>query len=292
MKKIFVRLLLGFVSIITLMAGVVAYHYFTLPNVEDLKNCYVATMNNVEVCPKNRNYVRLNQISQTLIDAIVASEDAAFWQHQGVDWFEIEQSFRTNLAMRKFKRGGSTITQQLIKNAFFSSDKSLIRKLKEAILAQRLEKVMTKKEILEKYLNTIEFGPNIYGIKSAAQHYFNKSPADLNLLESSFLAFLLPNPKGYYQSFKKRQLTPFARKMVLLISKRLYFYKKVSQEEYSFARNSVDLFPWTDLQMGPEFIIEGESIEDLSEDALDEEFENLLENISPDEGSSSEDSAL
>jgi monofunctional biosynthetic peptidoglycan transglycosylase len=194
--------------------------------------------------------------------------------------------------MGKFKRGGSTITQQLIKNAFFSSDKSLIRKLKEAILAHRLEEVMSKKEILEKYLNTIEFGPNIYGIKPAAQHYFNKSPADLNLLESSFLAFLLPNPKGYYQSFKKRQLTPFARKMVLLISKRLYFYKKVSQEEYSFARNSVDLFPWTDLQIGPEFVIDGESIEDLSEEALDQEFENLLENISPDESSSVEDSAL
>lgn len=252
----------------------------------------MAKMNNVDVCPKNRNYARLSQISPIFIDAIVASEDAAFWQHKGVDWHELEQSFRTNLATRKFKRGGSTITQQLIKNAYYSSDKSIVRKLKEAILAHRLEEIMTKKEILEKYLNTIEFGPNIFGIKPAAQHYFGKSPSDLTLLESSFLAFLLPNPKGYYQSFKKGQLTPFARKMVLLISKRLYFYKKVSLEEYRLARNYIDLFPWRDLHTGPEFVIDGESIEDLSEEALDQEFENLLENISPDEDSSVEDSTL
>jgi monofunctional biosynthetic peptidoglycan transglycosylase len=291
--KIVLRIFLAQITFTALIAMYLCYEYFNLPDVRDLKGCYTAKMNNVDVCSKNGNYVRLSSISQNLIDAIVASEDAAFWIHKGVDWHELEESFRSNWASGKFKRGGSTITQQLIKNVFYSSEKSISRKVKEAILAHRLEQVLSKKEILEKYLNTIEFGPNIYGIKSASLHYFGKSAADLNILESSFLAFLLPNPKGYYQSFRQGRLTPFARKMVLLICKRLFFYQKIAADEYNFVRNHVDQFPWSGLSFGQEFYIDGESLEDLTEEALDEEFNNLLENVSPSEQESSvEDSTL
>lgn len=93
----------------------------------------------------------------------------------------------------------------------------------------------------------MEFGPNIFGIKAAARHYFQKAPKDLNPLESSFLAFLLPNPKAYSKSFHKGTLTPFASKMIRIILQRLYSFKKIDGNTYAFAKSQIDYFPWTNL---------------------------------------------
>lgn len=246
--KKFVLYALLFVIFATItLAGLGYYAYKTLPDISQLKGCLTSSMNQVRLCPQNPNYVSLSQIADVAENAIVLSEDAAFYGHDGFDWFEIKQSIERNLEEGGFARGGSTITQQLAKNVFLEADKNLIRKFKEAILAHQMEEAFSKNLILERYLNVVEFGPNIYGIKQAASYYFNKHPRSLNALEGAFLAFLLPNPKGYHQSFKNRQLTDFARKRVLHILYLLSHYKRISANTYEASKQLVDLFPWTSL---------------------------------------------
>ncbi len=221
----------------------------TTPDAREMKGCMITSMYEVSLCPKDASYVPLDKISTVAQQAFIVSEDASFFSHQGFDWFEIKNSFDRNLEKKTFARGGSTITQQLAKNVFLSKDKTIARKLREALLTYQIEKNFTKKEILEKYLNVVEFGPGIYGIKAASQHYFHKSPADLHLLEAAFLAFLLPNPKDHAISFNKKSLTKFARQRVLQIVQRLAAFKKIPESSYQQARAVVDTFPWTQLSV-------------------------------------------
>ncbi|MCB0408388.1 MAG: transglycosylase domain-containing protein [Bdellovibrionales bacterium] len=280
-KKIFAVSLLLFVVLLLSASGFAYYQWENLPDVNILNTCFIANMNQVEVCPKKQNYTRLKEISQNLIEAIIVSEDGAFWAHNGIDWFEIKQSLRDNFSTGRLKRGGSTITQQLVKNIFFSPEKTLSRKIKEAILAHRVEQQFSKKTILEKYMNVVEFGPNIYGIRAAAHHYFSKSPSELSVLESAFLAFLLPNPKGYYTYFEKGELSPFAQKMILLICKRLYFYHKIPESEYRLAVANVDRFPWYGFMEQENLSEDDFNINELNEDQLNEEFEKIIDEAVP-----------
>jgi len=159
---------------------------------------------------KNYSWVSLTQISPYLIDAVVASEDDAFFQHEGFNLDEIKDAIKTDIKKKRFARGASTITMQLARNLYLSKEKTLTRKLKEAYLTYRLEKVLTKKRILELYLNMVEWGPGIYGIGEASEYYFGKSPLELNLKEATLLAVILPNPRYYnpyirMASVEKRQ---------------------------------------------------------------------------------------
>lgn len=217
----------------------VAYQYVTLPNVNKINTCFTTTMNSVELCEKSTNYVRLSQISDHLKSAVIISEDASFYSHNGFDLSELQNSLRENLEKGRFARGGSTISQQLSKNLFLTQEKTLLRKAKEVILTQRIEKNFSKNIILEKYLNVVEFGKDLYGIKPAALHYFGKHPSELSPLEGAFLAFLLPNPEKYAVSFKKKELTPFARRRLNEILYKMHFYKKISEDEYLFAKGQV-----------------------------------------------------
>lgn len=180
---------------------------------------------------KPKNWVKLDQISKYARWAIVISEDWAFYQHQGVDVEQIKAAISDVLEEGRV-RGASTITQQTVKNIFLSNDRSLWRKLHEFILAQKLEKVLSKDRILENYLNVIEFGPDIYGIRNASYHYFRKHPSSLTAKEGAFLAMLLPSPKRYYVSFKEKQLTPFARERVNTILKKMRMARVLSPEKY------------------------------------------------------------
>lgn len=173
-------------------------------------------------------------------NAVIASEDTTFYQHKGIDFYELQKSFEKNIKEGKFARGGSTITQQLAKNLYLSSEKSILRKLREAVITVQLEETLTKEEILEKYLNVVEFGENVYGVKEASKLYFGKSPSDLTAVDSAFLAFLLPNPKKYSVSFRKKQLTPFARIQIKKILGKLHGFKKLSADEYAAAISQVD----------------------------------------------------
>jgi monofunctional biosynthetic peptidoglycan transglycosylase len=178
-----------------------------------------------------KNWVKLQDISKYTRGAIVISEDWAFFQHEGIDINQIKIALSEVFSERKF-RGASTITQQMVKNVFLSDERSLWRKIHEIILSQKVEKVLSKNRILEVYLNCIEFGPGVYGIRNASYHYFKKHPSALNPRESAFLAMLLPSPKRYYVSFKNKELTPFAKERVETTLKKMRMGRIITPEDY------------------------------------------------------------
>lgn len=213
-----------------------------IPSDKEIKGCITTKLYKVYLCPGSENYVKLNQIASSLQKSVVLTEDSAFWDHQGFDLQEMQNSLKSNLEKGRYVRGGSTITQQLAKNLFLSKEKTLTRKFFEAVITVRLEKALSKKEILEKYLNVVQFGKDIYGVKKAASYYFKKHPSELSLVESAFLTMLLPNPEVYSKSFYKRQLTPFAKKRLHTIVDRMYQYSRVSETEYLTAKAELEYF--------------------------------------------------
>ena len=258
-------------------AAVITAIWMKIPSEAEIKGCLITKMYQVDLCPKNANYVPLKKISPYVQKTIVLTEDSAFYDHKGFDWASIRKNYEENEKAGFYKRGGSTITQQLAKNMFLTPEKSLIRKGLEALITVKLEKVLKKKEILEKYLNVIEFGKDIYGIKAAAQHYFQKSPADLNIVESAFLAMLLPNPKKYAASYYKKELTPFASKRINEIVNNMYQYHRINDEEYNDALVKLETFfkPAATVQEGEE-VFEGDetTLENLENSATQEEEVN------------------
>lgn len=149
---------------------------------------------------ENRKYIPYEQISQNLIDATIAVEDDQFWQHKGFDMTGIAAAGLHEIFGIGKQRGGSTITQQYVKNAFLTPERSVTRKLRELIMSIRLEQKYDKKKILELYLNQIPYGNNAYGIQRAAEIYFGKNAADLNLTESAILAGI-PQAPSYYNPY-------------------------------------------------------------------------------------------
>lgn len=217
--------------------------WLSLPSAADVKGCITTTMFEVKLCPGSSSYVKLNAISGYLKKAVIAAEDSHFYQHNGFDWEAIQYSFEKNLEEGRYVRGGSTITQQLAKNMFLSKNKSLWRKFREALITQEIEKNLKKNEILERYLNVVQFGKNIFGVKRAAQFYFKKHPSELNLNESVFLVFLLPSPEKYSYSFFRKELTAFARRRMRALLNSLYKTGKVSEGEYREAVDQLAYFP-------------------------------------------------
>lgn len=144
--------------------------------------------------PNTELWTDLDDISPFMQVAVLTTEDGSFYHHHGFNEHAIRASLIANLKAHKFVRGASTITMQLAKNLFLSREKTLSRKLEEIALAAYLEDEFTKQEMMELYLNLIEFGPDVYGVTAAADHYFGRRPGELNLAESMFLATLLPSP--------------------------------------------------------------------------------------------------
>ena len=177
-------------------------------------------------------WVNLKSVSRFVKWAIILSEDWSFYHHDGIDLEQIKAALKDMLKGQRF-RGASTITQQMVKNIYLSEDRTIWRKLHEVILAQKVERILSKDRILEIYLNSIEFGPGIYGIRNASYHYFKKHPSALSAREGAFLAMLLPSPRKYYISYKKRTLTPFARKRINAILEKLKMGKVISSEQLS-----------------------------------------------------------
>lgn len=142
-------------------------------------------------------WVPLNSISPYLIKAVLIAEDDKFYKHEGFDFDGIKKALEKNLKEGKLKYGGSTISQQLAKNLYLSPSKNPIRKIQEAILTIRLENTLSKKRILELYLNVAEWGEGIFGVEAAARHYYGKSAKYLTPWEAARLAAVLPNPLKY-----------------------------------------------------------------------------------------------
>lgn len=147
--------------------------------------------------PGTKSWTPLDDISPFMISAVLTTEDAAFYKHKGFNHSAIRSSVQANLKARRFVRGASTITMQLAKNLFLAREKALSRKIEEVILTDYLEQIFRKDDMMELYLNVVEFGPDVYGITQAAAYYFGRKPEELQVAECFFLASLLPSPIRY-----------------------------------------------------------------------------------------------
>ena len=184
-----------------------SYIYLTLPDVRVLRTQNPSTTAFIELRTRQaidkgepprrvQRWVNYPRISPSLKRAVIVTEDSAFWEHGGVDFQQIKESMEVNLERMEFARGASTITQQLAKNLYLSPSKNPIRKVRELLIARRLEAELSKQRILELYLNVIEWGNGIYGAEAAARTYFGKSAAELGPQESALLAGAIVNPRA------------------------------------------------------------------------------------------------
>jgi len=138
---------------------------------------------------------------------VISHEDGGFYEHGGFAPWAIRDALVRNLQEGRYVVGASTISMQLAKNLYLQRDKTLSRKAQEVILTWWLENALTKEEILELYLNVIEYGPGVYGLRNAAAYYFDRPPSELSPAESAYLACMLPSPKRYHVSYERNQLT-------------------------------------------------------------------------------------
>ena len=222
-RAIKIYIAVGMISITTLTVfGITSFFYFThdLPSIEALKNYKPSTVTKIfsdeggvigEYFYEKREVISLDRVPSFLIQAFVAGEDARFFQHKGIDYLAILRALFRNIFSGEIVQGGSTITQQVVKSLLLSPEKSYTRKIREAILAYKIEKYLTKEEILFLYLNQIYLGHGAYGIAIAAENYFGKNVEELNIAEAALLAGLPQAPSKYSphqnpQQAKKRQI--------------------------------------------------------------------------------------
>lgn len=153
----------------------------------------------------NENYTTYEELPQDYINAVIAVEDKRFWKHSGVDMISISRAILIDIKEMSFKEGGSTITQQLAKNVYFTQEKKVTRKIAEVFMALEIEKAISKEEIFELYVNTSYFGDGYYCVKDAAEGYFDKLPSEMNLYECTLLAGI-PNAPSVYAPTKNPEL--------------------------------------------------------------------------------------
>ncbi len=187
------------------------------------------------VGPRNPHWTPYGAIPPAMKKAVVASEDANFYSHEGVDYEAIREAIKADLRKGKFVRGGSTITQQVAKNLFLTREKTLVRKVKEIVLARRMDDALSKSRILELYLNVVELGPMVYGIGHASRYYFGKHPSALTVREAAFLASMLPGPK-VYDPYRKMDRVMKRSDRIL---RRMAAARMISREEYDAAMSEV-----------------------------------------------------
>jgi monofunctional glycosyltransferase len=239
MKRVLVKSLLISATLASLV-----YFYLVLPNVSLLKNRNPQTSALMELrdqenrekklrLSRPRIWVPYGQISDHLKKAVLLSEDASFFSHNGVDFAELKEAFKRDLKTLSFRRGGSTITMQLARNLYLNPAKNPLRKMKEIIIAWQLEQTLSKTRIFEIYLNIVEWGRNIYGVEAGSRHYFGKSAASLDPLEAATLVALLPSPRT------TREESILQRRNLVLA--RLAKVGHISEKEYHRAKE-VPLF--------------------------------------------------
>jgi monofunctional biosynthetic peptidoglycan transglycosylase len=183
-----------------------------------------------------QTWVRLEAISPRLIEAVIASEDANFFGHEGIDWAAVRAAADHDLKVRRFARGASTITQQLAKNLWLGTRKSLWRKTQEAVLAAKLERVLSKRRILALYLNVVELDDGVFGVEAGARHRFGVGAADLSTAQAVVLASMLPAPRRADLSHPSAWLRGRSRRLL----DRLRDARRLSVEEHLAASAALD----------------------------------------------------
>ncbi len=200
--------LIKIISIIAIAMLLSVVYYFIYPDISRLKNQNPKKTSFMEYREKQwqmegkktkvtQRWVPLSQVSPYLIKAVLIAEDDKFYRHEGFDIEAIQKAIEKDIKEKRFKFGGSTISQQLAKNLYLSPSKNPVRKIKEAVLTWKIEKTLSKKRILELYLNAAEWGEGIFGIEAASRHYYGKPASALTPEEASRLASVLPNPRKY-----------------------------------------------------------------------------------------------
>ena len=219
MKKLVKICLVVILFFLTALCGLLAYAFAVTKDVNlDIDKlsspslpCSIYYANGEKIEPEGKNeYVQIDEIPKHVVNAVIAIEDKRFYSHSGVDVKSMIRALKNNLLSGSFKEGASTITQQLIKNTYLTGEKTINRKLREIKLALELERNLDKDSIIEKYLNTVYFGENSYGISKASKNYFNKSVSELTIEEGALLIGLLKAPTHYnpyknYDKAKKRR---------------------------------------------------------------------------------------
>lgn len=220
-KDLFIFILLWVIIIL----GVFVYKGYKL--YEEAINQTSITEKIEEIKKENEKYVEYENLPKDYINAIVAVEDRRFFEHNGVDLISIARAIIKDIQTMTLAEGGSTITQQLAKNTYFTQRKELTRKIAEIFMAFEYEEVCTKEEILELYVNTIYFGDGYYCVFDAAQGYFEKEPKDMNLYESTLLAGI-PNAPSVYAPTKNPELAKQRQAQVL---EKMVKYKYLEQSK-------------------------------------------------------------
>jgi monofunctional biosynthetic peptidoglycan transglycosylase len=186
-----------------LLAGF--YFYVGLPDVSGLKTenprttalmvqRYREAKETEQTYRIRQQWIDFEAIPKLVRETVRISEDAAFYQHKGIDFVELKEALKKNWQKREYARGASTITQQLAKNLYLSTDKNFLRKIKEFLIAMRIESNLSKDRIFAIYLNVIEWGPGLFGVEAASRHYFHKSVGQLSLEEIVRLVAVIPQP--------------------------------------------------------------------------------------------------
>jgi transglycosylase-like protein len=194
----------------------------------------------IEVRAGAPDFISIAAVPPLFLDALLLSEDAGFYGHPGVDVAEIRAAWAENAERGTFARGGSTITQQLVKNLFLSKEKSYGRKMEEAALALLVDAALPKRRILEIYLNVIEWGPGLYGLVPAARHYFGKPPGALTAKEIAFLVCLIPSPVRYHQAHTAGHAGPGMEQLMGNLLAKLRSIAAIGEDDY-FAALDEDL---------------------------------------------------
>jgi len=228
----------GFTTLFSFLSVILAYYYFSydLPRISSLDDYRPSLVTSVyssegikigELSRERRYLVGIDDIATVLVQAIVAAEDDRFFDHKGINYWSIIRAAIKNIRSFEIRQGGSTITQQVVKSLLLTPERKFSRKIKEAILALRIEKHLSKGEILTLYLNQIYFGNGAYGIEAASRAYFGKPASELNLSEASLLAGL-PKAPSHYSPFNNLERAKERQKYVL---SRMYKQGFISLEE-------------------------------------------------------------
>ena len=213
--------------------------YFSLPNTAALTRGVKLTRVGsdakpftFEAGPLNKKYTKLSQISRYVPRSVLALEDSRFYQHRGFDFVEVVDALESSLEDGERLRGASTLTQQLVKNLYLSPERSFRRKILEALIAVKMEATLTKSQIIEIYLNSIDWGRGLFGIRDAAFAYYRKHPSALTLKEALFLAAIIPNPSRFGRRVEGQSPRRFVRRQMMKALRELYRQGQIGIDDF------------------------------------------------------------
>ncbi len=232
---------IGF-SVLTLFLTLTFFVFIFFHNLPDVKHTEFSQLKKIaqkninakyESRKKRHVWTSIQNIDRDFLYALVMAEDAEFFKHNGFNYDAMVNALFENVKADEIKYGASTISQQVVKNLYLNNEKSVVRKIKEYFITKRIEKYLTKNEILELYFNMAEFGPDIYGVYSASRTYFKKRPKSINAAEGAFMALMLPSPRRYYHSlFENQNFSKNLKRKYRRIIKDIRFKDIISAKQF------------------------------------------------------------